>query len=749
LTSSQTLAVSGVVSGYPVGPYTLVGAASIQAALSDASDASYVQTDDSGGFQLALTFPVPSWPSQGYLVQSLQIKLRRSVNTAGLYQRSPFHWWRLEANDYGAYGTGVAIGHHERVMGPELTGNMDGTTAIQNTTGSVISWFSDGWHVRDMHWGDERIILLVYPGFQSGVQMRLYKADLIVNYNTLPVATVNTPPDPVNSSKPNVSWSFSDVDNELQTRARIVIVKPGTPSDTWPYGVPGQAQYQPDGARVKAWDSGDIYTNGTSVDVPVGLTNGQQYYAYVRVWGPATASTEQRSLWYYKIFTVTATGPANPTFTVTTDPANARTQLNIQEGSTSSPHAAYYEVERLDPGEVYYKPVRNGTQVATYVGVRLTGTGVGWAAPDRAEFNTPNGLQVTWRGKLTDYTPVTACTLISKGTATGNQRGWIFRVRTDGKLEFQWSTAGTAYNITATSSAASAVTDNTEIWFRATVVSNTNPWSVIFEKSTNGTTWTAVGTTVTGAGPQLIFNETGQMYLGGIYRFTSEPAIGLTYEAIVSSAGTVVAHPMVKGQPQLTSVMIDETGNTWTFTSGANGYNQAELVVYDYEAPFGAAVTYEARAWRHDTDVVPTSWVSASGGPWTLAVSDWWLKDPLDPTNNMIVKVVECTHTTQKPLSATLPVGSSPGYVTHSGARGDLVDATFRLLSMAEFDAFRGLMFSGRTLLFQTVLGHQWFVQPGSEIPYEFMKAAPTVGEMFPIRHAHLVQMKLIEVEAP
>lgn len=745
------LTPTSTVPGFPVGPYTLTGGATVHAVLADSSDASYLQTDDTAGLQVGVAFPAPSLPANGAFVTSLQLRMRRSVNAAAISQQDPFWWFHLEVNDNGFLGTGVNIQHHERVMGPELTPYLDGTTAIQTTTTSVISWFDDGAHVRDMRFGDARFILLVWPTFLGGgPQMRLYKLELLVNYNSWPVATVSDPVDPINSSKPLVKWAYSDADNDNQTRARVVIVKPNTPSDTWPYGLPGQFGYQADGARTKAWDSGDLYTGGTEVPVAVGLTNGQQYYAYVRVWAQPVASTEQKSYWFYKLFTVTATGPAVPTFTVTTDPTNSRNLLTISESTTATPHPAYFEVERLDPGQTFYTPVRGGAQTGTLVGSRVTSTGVGWSTPDRADMTFASLSSFTWYGRLTDYTPAAACTLLSKGTATGNQREFIFRVRTDGKLEFTWSTAGTSYNITATSTVASSVTDNTDTYFKVDAVTSTNPWTVSFFKSTDGVNWTQIGTSVTGAGPQSIFGSTGAIYVGGIDAFTSEPAIGLSYEAkAFNQSLALVAHPVIKGQPPKTTSFIDEVGNTWTYTSGANGYNQAQLVIYDYEAPIGVAVTYEARSWRDDTDVVPSAWVTASGGPWTLPATQWLLKDPLTPANNMTVKVIGIKDDEQKPITTAMPIGADKAVVTHTGVKSSIVDVTFRTLDQTTFDKLRALLRSGRTLLLQGVLGRQWYVQPGDKMSYEILKASPSVGETFPIRHAYEISVTMIEVEAP
>lgn len=736
------------VPGYPIGPYSLVGAATVHAALADASDASYVQTDDSAATHIGISFPAPTVPAEGYLVRSVQLRIRRSVNAAALAQHSPFWWWRMEANDNGFLGSGVNIQHHERVMGPELTGNLDGTTAIQDTTTSVISWFDDGEHVRNMRFGDARFILLNYPMFIGGAQIRIYKAELIVNYTSLPIATVTAPPDPVNSSKPTVTWSYSDADNDVQTRARVVIVKPGTPSDTWPYGLPGQAGYQADGARTKAWDSGDRYTAGTSLDTEVGLTNGQQYYAYVRVWAPPAASTEQRSLWYYKVFTVTATAAAAPTFTVTTDPANARILLNVQESTTATPHPAYYEIERLDPGASEYVPVRGGEQVGSYVGARSTGTGVGWSMPDRSDLAIGGGfLVIRWRGIMTDYTPAAAATLVSKGRTSGNQREWLLRMRTDGRLEFQWSTAGTSYDRTNTASVATAVTDNTETWFQATVVPSSG--QVTFYKGTDGVNWTQLGTIITTTTGSM-FNSTAPVDLGGLDGFTSEPLLGVVKEArLFNNQLTQVAAPKIEGQEQLTSSFIDEAGNTWTYTAGANGYNQVQLVVYDYEAPMGVPVTYEARSWRQDTDTVPSAWVTAAGGPWTLAALRWWLKDPLMASSNMGVSVVALKYAEQKQMTSSIPIGTAAGVVTHTGVRGTILSGSFRLLDKATRAQFQALMRSGRTLLFQSVLGDQWYVQPAQTHPYEILKASPVAGETSPIRDAHVIDVDLVEVEAP
>lgn len=93
---------------------------------------------------------------------------------------------------------------------------------------------------------------------------------------------------------------------------------------------------------------------------------------------------------------------------------------------------------------------------------------------------------------LTDWTPAGIPAIASRYGGAGNL-GWWFVVNTNGTLGLRWSSDGTAFT-DATSTVAPTVADGAALWVRAPLpLSNSN---VKFYTSTDGTTWTQLGTTV-------------------------------------------------------------------------------------------------------------------------------------------------------------------------------------------------------------------------------------------------------------
>ena len=746
------------------GGLTVVGAASRIAAVSDASDASYIEGDDTLGGEWVIKFPSPyaSLPAGGWLIESLQLRFRRLSSTTAFANGQLSPWW-VKGIAWSGDGFSSSTDLHLKSCSIYDTSNLDaGNTILEDLT-SQFSYADDGSHVRGMKWAniagedDELAVSLASYPTVSGGYHRLYKVELLVRYNSLPVATIGAlPANPETSTRPIVQWTYSDADLEPQQSFRVIVVKAGTPSTILPYGVPGSATYRPDGAVEKAWDSGTYFGAGNQIQVGPGLVNGETYYAHVQVTTVPSGGVQQKSLWAYKQFTITTTGPANPVLTVTTDAANARNHITVRESTHATPHPVRYTVERIYGDLTFFETVRGGTYTATARGARTSGIFAGWFAEDEAKFLFTNGMTVRWRGTLDDYTPSAEHVLVSQTHTTSNLRGWLFRVRTDGKLEFQWSNTGTAFDNTATSTVANGATDLDEAVFEARVVTNTNPWSVSFWRSLDGgQTWLQVGTTVTATGPKPMFNSTHRIAVSGYDNFLYGQLAGLTAEAwIWDASGTLVAHPVFEGQDPGTTGFYDEMGTAWTFNGGANGYLEMELDIYDHEAPLGIPVTYEVQAWRDDTDTVAGAWVGSTPPTVTLPAGSWWLKDPLNSDDNMVVTVVSIAERIKKPITVGETIGVvPPGFhraavVAHSGTRGSELAVTLRTLEKATFDAVMALWRSGRTLLLQNIHGRHWYVQ-AADVDLSLIKAAPEVGEEFVLRHAYEWGMTLVEVHAP
>lgn len=766
MTQILTLQPNATMPGSPTfGGLTIVGGGgTYHGAVGDNSDASYIEGDNTQGGTIGFNFPDPagSLPAGGWIIESLQLRIRRSADAAAFASGQINPWWWHSYIALGD-GFGASASFHNRTLSIFDTTNLSAGGTIQDGYTNLVTYLDDGTHVRSMLFGSVmQVVMGTFPTF-AGTH-RFYKLELLIRYNSLPVVTIGSnPADPSNSTRPVVGWTYTDADLETQQSFRVIVVEEGVPSNLFPYGVPGTANplYNPEGAQPKAWDSGEFFSSGSSIQVGPGLVNGHTYYAFVRVTVPPAAGIAQRSRWAFKKFTVTATGPANPVLTVTADGTNSRNHIVVRESVHTTPHPARYTVERTNEDVDGWEPVRGGTYTAKARGFRTPSAGVfsGWYTLDDAKYNTLTaGFIVRWRGTLEDYTYSADQVMVSKALAAGNLLSFIFQVRTDGKLELKWSTAGSSFDKSAVSTTSASATDGNEYTFEVRASLDTNPWSVSFWRSLDGgASFLQIGSTVTGAGPASAFDSSHRIGIGGYDNFLWGQMNGLTAAiSIWNKAGTtLLTNPSFEGLPPNTVEFIDGMGSTWTFNGGANGYLEMQLDIYDYEAPNGIPNTYEAQAWRDDTDIVAGAWVGSSPATVTLPDDVWYLKDPLDPANNLVVSVVSISETIGKPMTVADPLSTNdPGsprhfaVVSHTGTRGSQLRVVFRTLDRTTFNRLAGLWRSGRTLLLQNVHGRQWYVQPGPATK-DVIKAAPAIGETSPIRHAYETAMDMTEVAAP
>lgn len=141
-------------------------------------------------------------------------------------------------------------------------------------------------------------------------------------------------------------------------------------------------------------------------------------------------------------------------------------------------------------------------------------------------------IDVRVKALLPDWTPTGQRTIASKWYTTGNQRSWILSVNTAGTISLAWTTDGTSGTLTTkTSTAPVPFTDGAAGWIRATVdVDNGATGNdVKFYTSTDGATWTQLGTTVTTAGVTSIFGGTAPYQLCSFSEGYSNPMSGRIY----------------------------------------------------------------------------------------------------------------------------------------------------------------------------------------------------------------------------
>jgi hypothetical protein len=117
--------------------------------------------------------------------------------------------------------------------------------------------------------------------------------------------------------------------------------------------------------------------------------------------------------------------------------------------------------------------------------------------------------QDLWTGKAANGT------VISKFNTTGNQRSYELNTMFDGTLRLIWSADGTNIIVKSSTAAVPFVAGQAG-WVRATldVDNGAGGNDVKFFTSTDGTTWTQLGSTVTTAGVTSIFSGTANVEIG-------------------------------------------------------------------------------------------------------------------------------------------------------------------------------------------------------------------------------------------
>ena len=168
------------------------------------------------------------------------------------------------------------------------------------------------------------------------------------------------------------------------------------------------------------------------------------------------------------------------------------------------------------------------------------------STPDAAPLQITGNLTLDCKCALPSWTaPAVQGAFVSKLGASG-AFSYQFYILATGKLTFQCSSTGSA-TITYTSSVAISSAANTVQWVRVSFVLSNGSNSVAqFFTSPDGTTWTQLGTNITGAIVASIFNGTAPVEIGSDNAGASNNLTMSVYEARIfnsalgSGSGTPV-----------------------------------------------------------------------------------------------------------------------------------------------------------------------------------------------------------------
>jgi hypothetical protein len=167
-------------------------------------------------------------------------------------------------------------------------------------------------------------------------------------------------------------------------------------------------------------------------------------------------------------------------------------------------------------------------------GLVLSGLASNYAsAPDSAALSITGDIDIQVKVAMTDWTPASEQTVLSKWTTTGNQRSYALNVRSTSGLRLYTTTDGTSTVLTYDSTAATNFSDGATKWIRATLDVNDGLGNRVakFYTSDDGTNWTQLGTTVTTAGTTSIFDSTAPLEVGSAATGTTTLVVGTIYDA--------------------------------------------------------------------------------------------------------------------------------------------------------------------------------------------------------------------------
>jgi hypothetical protein len=194
---------------------------------------------------------------------------------------------------------------------------------------------------------------------------------------------------------------------------------------------------------------------------------------------------------------------------------------------------------------------------------------------DNPPLDVTGDIDIRVNVALDDWTPGTLTALVTKWNV--GQYAYYFGISSANRLQLYWSADGT--NIVNTSGVVSTVaptvTDGSPLWVRVTldVDNGAGGNDTKFWTSTDGSTWTQLGTTVTLSGTTSIFSGSASVFIGA-GQTGAQPAKGKFYRSQILNGidGTVVldADASVITLPSQTT-FVDRSSNAYTVTINKSG----------------------------------------------------------------------------------------------------------------------------------------------------------------------------------
>lgn len=380
----------------PWQPFTIVGAATVHAALSDASDGSYIQSGSSLATVkqqlMYVVFSDLNLPA-GAVIEYVQPVIRER-HAAG-------SGWMTVTEITARNNSGT----HKTAWSQAQIGANPADNAFRNTNGPIFTKAADGTEWSDCDDSTFTAVLAWGPNWYEtyystiAIPPALSKVSLNVAYRLPGGTVVNEPGGPITDPRPPVGWETGNT----QEAYRVVVVAVGTTDSSG--RTAGSSSFDPGAVLHPAFDTGKVYSATTASVVTSHLPPGISYYFYVRTWQPSVGSVEMPTPWTRTgPFAVTASVVKAPTLLLTEDATSYTVQVAVARVAPVGAEVAptFYGLQRWVGARSTWEDVQGAT--------RLSGPG-GWAYFDgtasagdtvlyraRGVYVLPSGVEVpsTW-----------------------------------------------------------------------------------------------------------------------------------------------------------------------------------------------------------------------------------------------------------------------------------------------------------------------------------------------------------------
>lgn len=332
--------------------YTITGGSgSLNAALSDDSDATYISKTSSitGQASAILDFGTTTI-SASQRVKQVRIRARCSTPTTSgklnIYLGS-----RVDNQNYflSALAVRGQNASPTTFTGPYYTSAPNGQSWSQASINGLRAKVTEYKETTDIG--------------------RFYELYIDVDVAAQPTVTVSAPTGTITTtSAPDVTWAYADTDNETQAFYEIKVFS------STQYGAGG---FSPD-TSTSTWESGEIASSDSSAVVG-DLLLPATYRAYVRV-AKSINGEPFWSNWQYSQFTISYTPPTIPTMNVSWSSTEGKATFTLTGAALSGGYVSqYYDIHRSDNAGVVYAGIRDGENLIP--NVSYVATAVDYEAP--------------------------------------------------------------------------------------------------------------------------------------------------------------------------------------------------------------------------------------------------------------------------------------------------------------------------------------------------------------------------------